>query len=250
MALESKFLIVSLHDAHPHSHQAIIEQVAFLHKYGVRKTSILVVPNFHHEGSVATDKSFCESILGLQQLGHELVLHGYFHDRQESPPEKLSTLFWTRLYTSRESEFLDLPLEKARERLERGRALFAQLGWQAKGFIAPAWLMAAGLPKLLAELGFAYTTRLREIIHLKAGEQRITAAQSLCYSTRAAWRRGASGIWNKHLFHRLRTTNLIRLSLHPRDLEFPLIRRQVDQILRAAFRRGFEPTTYGDYVAR
>jgi hypothetical protein len=43
---------------------------------------------------------------------------------------------------------------------------------------------------------------------------------------------------------------LIRLSLHPRDLEFPLIRRQVDQILRAAFRRGFEPTTYGDYVAR
>ncbi len=55
---------------------------------------------------------------------------------------------------------------------------------------------------------------------------------------------------NKNLFIRLRETNLIRLSLHPRDLEFPLMRRQIDQILRAAFKSGFVPTTYGDYVAR
>jgi len=42
---------------------------------------------------------------------------------------------------------------------------------------------------------------------------------------------------------------LIRLSLHPRDLEFPLLRRQIDQVVRAALKRGFAPTTYGDYVA-
>jgi len=38
--------------------------------------------------------------------------------------------------------------------------------------------------------------------------------------------------------------------LHPRDLEFPLLRRQIDQIVRSAVKRGFEPTTYGEYVAR
>jgi hypothetical protein len=60
----------------------------------------------------------------------------------------------------------------------------------------------------------------------------------------------ASALWNKRLFGKLRETNLIRLSLHPRDLEFPLLRRQIDQILRSSFRRGFQPTTYADHVAR
>jgi predicted deacetylase len=245
-----KSLIVSLHDAHPGSHGAIAEQVAFLGGYGITRSSILVVPEFHHRGSVLQDKDFCGAVSSWQAQGHELVLHGYFHDRHESPPEKLSTVFWTRLYTNREAEFLDLPLEAARRRLERGRALFESQGWRGSGFVAPAWLMAEGLPNLLAEMGFAYTTRLREIIPLLPGENRIKISPSLCYSTRAGWRRVASGIWNKHLYGRLRESDLIRLSLHPRDLEFPLIRRQIDQIVRASLKRGFQPTTYGDYVAR
>jgi predicted deacetylase len=247
----AKSLIVSLHDAHPGSHAAIAEQVAFLAQYGIDRSSILVVPEFHHRGSVLQDKSFCDSVTTWQERGHEIVLHGYFHDRRESPPERISTLFWTRLYTSREAEFLDLPLADARLRLERGRSLFAAQGWRAGGFIAPAWLMAPGLAGLLTELGFSYTTRLREIIPLRPGvDHRPIASQSLCYSTRASWRRLASSIWNKHLYGRLRETNLIRLSLHPCDLEFPLLRRQIDQILRASLKRGFQPTTYGDYVAR
>lgn len=245
----AKSLIVSLHDAHPGSHAAIAEQIAFLSQYGINHSSLLVVPEFHHRGSVLQDKSFCEAVIAWQEQGHEIVLHGYFHDRRESPPEKLSNLFWTRLYTSREAEFLDLPDAAARLRLERGRALFASQGWRVRGFVAPAWLMAPGLTGLLAELGFAYTTRLREVIPLLPGTNQLVASQSLCYSTRAAWRRLASALWNKRLYGRLRETNLIRLSLHPRDLEFPLLRRQIDQILRASLKRGFQPTTYGDYVA-
>lgn len=245
-----KSLIVSLHDAHPGSHAQIAEQVALLAGYGITRSSILVVPEFHHGGSLLQDKAFCAAVSGWQAQGHEIVLHGYFHDRRESPPEKLSTLFWTRLYTNREAEFLDLPRETARLRLERGRALFDSLGWSAKGFVAPAWLMAGGLTNLLAEMGFAYTTRVGEIIPLLPGLNRVKSSQSLCYSTRAAWRRVASGVWNKYLYDRLRETDLIRLSLHPRDLEFPLMRRQIDQIVRASLKRGFQPTTYGDYVAR
>jgi hypothetical protein len=245
-----KSLIVSLHDAHPGSQAQIAEQVAFLATYGITRSSILVVPEFHHRGSLLQDRAFCEAVSGWQARGHEIVLHGYFHDRRESPPETLSTVFWTRLYTNREAEFLDLPREAARLRLERGCALFESLGWRATGFVAPAWLMAGGLANLLAEMGFAYTTRVGEIIPLRPGLNRMRASQSLCYSTRAGWRRLASGIWNKYLYGRLRETDLVRLSLHPRDLEFPLIRRQIDQILRASLKRGFQPTTYGDYVAR
>ena len=246
----TKSLIVSLHDAHPGSHAQIAGQVAFLAGYGITRSSILVVPEFHHEGPVTRDDGFCQAVSGWQAGGHEIVLHGYFHDRLESPRETLSTVFWTRLYTNREAEFLDLPRETARQRLEKGRALFAAQGWRATGFVAPAWLMAEGLTNLLAEMSFAYTTRVGEIIPLLPGINRVKSSQSLCYSTRAGWRRVASGVWNKHLFERLRDTDLVRLSLHPRDLEFPLIRRQIDQIVRASLKRGFQPTTYGEYVAR
>ena len=245
-----KSLIVSLHDAHPGSRAQIAEQVAFLAAYGITRSSILVVPEFHHEGALLDDPAFCEAVTGWQAGGHEIVLHGYFHDRLESPPEKLSTVFWTRLYTNQEAEFLDLPREMAQLRLEKGRALFEVLGWRTSGFVAPAWLMSPEMPGLLAELGFTYTTRLGEILWLQPDRKREKASQSLCYSTRASWRRFASGVWNKHLYGRLRETDLVRLSLHPRDLEFPLMRRQIDQILRASFKRGFEPTTYGEYVAR
>jgi uncharacterized protein len=245
-----KLLIVSLHDAHPGSHAQIAEQVAFLAGYGIARSSILVVPEFHHGGLVTKDPSFCDDVSAWQAGGHELVLHGYYHDRAEAAPDTFSNFYWTRLYTAGEAEFLDLSREAARSRLELGRMLFKTLGWRATGFVAPAWLMATGLTNLLAEMGFAYTTRVGEIIPLLPGLNRLKSSQSLCYSTRAGWRRFASALWNKYLYRRLRDTDLVRLSLHPRDLEFPLMRRQIDQILRASLKRGFQPTTYGDYVAR
>ena len=250
MSASARTLIVSLHDAHPGSREAIAEQIGFLAERGVRAASILVVPDFHHGAPLAKEPAFCDAVSAWQSGGHEIVLHGYFHDRRDSPRENLATLFWTRLYTSREAEFLDLPLDEARVRLRRGRELFADRGWNARGFIAPAWLMAPHLPALLAELGFTYTNRLRDLVPLSRTGPRSIPSQSLCYSTRAGWRRTASAVWNKQLFGKLRETNLIRLSLHPRDLEFPLLRRQIDQIVRAALKRGFAPSTYADYVAR
>jgi uncharacterized protein len=107
----SKSLIVSLHDAHPGSRTQIAEQVAFLSERGVMRSSILVVPEFHQAGSAAADGEFCDAVSSWQAGGHELVLHGYYHDRRESPPENLATVFWTRLYTNREAEFLDLAPE-------------------------------------------------------------------------------------------------------------------------------------------
>ena len=221
--------------------------------YGITRSSILVVPEFHHRGSRARRISaFCDTVSGWQAQGHEIVLHGYFHDRRESPPEKLSTLFWTRLYTNREAEFLDLPRETARLRLERGRALFDSLGLARDAASSPrrgSW--PAGLTNLLAEMGFAYTTRRRGNHSAPARHSTGSKLRSRFATARGpGWRRFASGVWNKHLYGRLRETDLIRLSLHPRDLEFPLMRRQIDQILRASLKRGFQPTTYGDYVAR
>ena len=215
MPAPGKSLIVSLHDAHPGSRAQIAEQVTFLLSYGITRSSILVVPEFHHGASAGSDAEFRNDVSAWQTVGNEIVLHGYFHDRKESPCETLGTVFWTRFYTNQEAEFLDLPREAVQDRLARGRKLFESLGWRATGFVAPAWLMAEWVPGILAEMNFAYTTTLKEIMPLAPGTNRATASQSLCYSARASWRRFASAIWNKNLFYQLRETNLIRLSLHP-----------------------------------
>jgi predicted deacetylase len=231
--------------------EQVEEQLEFLASRDIRSCSLLVVPDFHHEGSLKLNRSFCETVSRWQRAGHEIVLHGFFHDRLGSPRESWQNLFWTRLYSNREAEFLDLPLAEARRRLRTGRALFQEQGWDPQGFVAPAWLMAEGLITLLAEEGFAYTTRLQEIIPLRRdGPNRIVSSQSLCYSCRASWRRACSGLWNKYLFGRLRQTSLVRLSLHPLDLHFPLLRRQIDQIARACLKAQFTPSTYLGYVMR
>ena len=59
--MPGKSLIVSLHDAHPGSHRQIAEQVEFLAVYGIMRSSILVVPEFHHEGSVLRDAAFART---------------------------------------------------------------------------------------------------------------------------------------------------------------------------------------------
>ncbi len=211
------------------------------------------MPEFHHARLAAAGRALSATPFPAgRSRGTKSSCTAIFTTARESPPEKLSTLFWTRLYTNREAEFLDLPREDRTAAAGTGPRRFSSRSAGARrGFVAPAWLMAEGLPNLLAEMGFAYTTRVGEIIPLLPGAQSRSSPRS-----RFATARGPAGgvsprrVWNKHLYGRLRETDLIRLSLHPRDLEFPLMRRQIDQILRASLKRGFQPTTYGDYVAR
>ena len=59
-----KSLIVSLHDVHPGSQAQIAEQMAFLADHGITRSSILVVPEFHHRGSLLRDGNFCDIVSG------------------------------------------------------------------------------------------------------------------------------------------------------------------------------------------
>lgn len=239
-----KHLIVSLHDFHPGSREALGDQVAFLHDLGVKRLSILVVPKFHYGCAVADDVQSLAFLDERAAAGDDLVVHGYYHF---SPDNRLSTFFWTHLYTNREAEFLELSDGEVRHRVEQGLALWHKQGWVARGFIAPAWLMPRRQDAVLRNLGFAYTNRVDSISLLM--KKREIEARSLCYSTRAAWRRGSSLIWNHFLFNRLRRTNIIRLSLHPEDLVHDAIKQQIREIVEMALADDFQPITYSGYAA-
>jgi hypothetical protein len=116
--------------------------------------------------------------------------------------------------------------------VSRARDEFEQLGLHPRGFIAPAWLLSDAAEKVLAELGFQYTTRLGGVTDLSHNIQH--RSQSLVWSTRSAWRRATSLAWNAALFSRLKKNPLMRISLHPPDLQNEKIWRQIRGLIERA----------------
>lgn len=243
-----KHLIVSLHDVHPGSLAAVMEQREVLRMLGVGQCSLLMVPRFHHETKIVNSPETIAWGTQCQLRGDELVLHGYYHDCV-GQPETIKNIFWSRFYTARESEFLDLHEIKVRERIERGRGVFAQCGWTAHGFIAPAWLMGPKVTTILREVGFTYTNTANGIYLLNQGDK-FVPCRSLCWSVRSAWRRLLSPMWNHWLFGRNAGHTPMRISLHPRDFEFVTIRKQITTLVKRALDAGYEPISYASYATR
>lgn len=240
-------LVVSLHDVSPLTRETTDAILAELAALGVRRTSLLVIPNHHHRGHIGADASFGPWLRGRLAEGHEAVLHGYYHKRARRRGESALTRGITRFYTADEGEFFDIDFETARAAMERGRAeMAACCGAAPRGFIAPAWLLSAEGEAAARELGFAYTVRLRSVLHLPSGAH--WTSPSLCWSVRNAWRRGVSLAWNAHLSRSLRGNPLLRISLHPPDLEHPAIWAQVRTLISRAL-AGRSVLTYGEWVA-
>lgn len=200
---------------------------------GVSHTSLLVIPDHHHKAMIGEDPAFCEWLLGLQTLGHEVVLHGYYHKRPKKNAGWWQSLV-TEHYTAGEGEFFDLTETQARVRLEKAQGEFAAQGFHPTGFIAPAWLLGAEAESAVKKAGFAYTTRLQNVKDLNRGIE--TPSQSLVWSVRSGWRRAVSLRWNAYLAGRLAQNPLLRVGLHPPDWQHPAIKQQILDLIATAAR--------------
>lgn len=243
----ARSLVVSLHDVSPRTYAAcatILEKLAAL---GVSRTSLLVIPDHHHRGHFLTDAKFCAWLHIQAAAGHEVVIHGYHHRRARRAGESPRAKFTTRLYTADEGEFYDLDRATAAALVAKARDEFRRLGVATPGFIAPAWLLSRDAEDALRDLGIAYTTRLGSVLDFKTG--RIHASQSLVWSVRSGWRRWTSLRWNAFLFRRLASRSLLRISIHPVDLEHAKIWQQIGELVRHAL-ADREALTYEAWVAR
>ena len=240
------FLVVSIHDVAP-STRAIAEKIiSELASKGVRHCSLLVVPDYHHQGASMQDRQFVSWLRDLEAAGHEIVIHGYFHDRPRRADESFLEKLMTQSYTQGEGEFYDLSYDEAFRRIKDARDQFQAAGFKPRGFVAPAWLLSSEAERAARDAEMEYTTRLGTILDLRSGE--TSPARSLVYSVRNGWRRAVSLAWNTALARFVKAAPLVRMSIHPPDFSYPTIWRQiVDLISRMAANR--TPTTYQDWIA-
>ena len=246
-------LVVSLHDVSPLTRDVFTSMLRELAEVGVTKTSLLVIPDHHHRGHILADTSFCRWIEALAKAGHELVVHGYYHQRTPRGSETASQRWVTGVYTMGEGEFFDLPRDEAASLLARAKEDFQRLDApMPTGFIAPAWLLGREAFAAVRKAGFHYTTYLTCLhdFSWKAynPEQEFVRSQSLVYSCRNLWRRTCSLLWNATLRRYLQSALLLRLSLHAPDYAHPNIWAQIKRFARAEA-ASREVTTYGNLVA-
>jgi hypothetical protein len=242
---ERRALVVSIHDVAPSTQaraEAILSELAH---HGVAVTSLLVVPNYHHSGCFSGDRSFVRWLQELEAKGHEIVIHGYFHERPRRNGESVSEKLFTRFYTG-EGEFYDLDYAEALRRINQAREEFSAAGLTPRGFIAPAWLLGTPGERAAADAELEYTTRLTCVRDLRNGEN--YPARTLAYSVRSGWRRTTSLAWNNLLSRQLAEAPLARISIHPPDREHPEVWQQ---ILRLTDRllQNRNATTYRDWIA-
>lgn len=238
-------LVVSLHDVSPRTHGACARMLGELAGLGVARTSLLVIPDHHRRGHFLQDAEFCAWLAEKERAGHEIVTHGYYHERARRDGESTMQKITTRIYTADEGEFFDLDRATARSLVARANAELAQAGLGPRGFIAPAWLLGAEAEAALRELGVEYTTRLASVSDLRSGAE--WRSQSLVWSVRAAWRRVVSLAWNAALFRALRGNPLLRVSIHPVDIEHSAIWHQVRRFVSGAL-ADRTATTYGEWI--
>ena len=226
---QKRSLVISIHDVSPQTEAVVEVMLHDLRKCGVLHCSLLVIPNHHHKGVIASDSAFMQWLREKQKEGHEIVLHGFYHLRPARAAENFWTRWITQSYTTGEGEFYDLTYKEARAKLQAGKEEFHRTGFQENeiiGFIAPAWLLSAEAERAVVDEGFSYTTRLGGVIDLRGSPSTFYQSQSMVYSVRSAWRRQISLLWNEILFRyaQKKKWSLLRLGLHPPDWKYDSIR--------------------------
>ena len=176
-------LVVSIHDLAPVTRSQVEQILVRLAQRGVERCSLLVVPDYHHRGRSLADRAFTQWLDQLSALGHELVIHGFYHERKRRAGESTQQKLITRMYTADEGEFYDLDYVEALRLMQEARSEFAVHGFHPTGFIAPAWLLGPEAQRAAIAAGFRYTTTLRTVRDFSTDGEFLS--QSLVYSVRS-----------------------------------------------------------------
>jgi hypothetical protein len=207
---DTAWVCVSLHDVAPATWPACQQVLSAVKDVANVPLTLLVVPAYHGQCS-ALAPTFEAQMSEQLNCGHELALHGYFH-QDSGLPASMADWLRRRIYTAGEGEFCALSQRESAERLLLGRRWFVANGWPLAGFVPPAWLLSDEAWKALRQFPDLQYVTTRSHIHLLRSGVSLRAP-CLTFSVRtpglralsaitkqgfvAAWSRSRAGPWRK-----------------------------------------------------
>lgn len=227
---------VSLHDVSPAWAAEVEVALEMAHAHGVRP-ALLVVPDFHGRAPLLDHPAFCERLRELQASGHEIYLHGYYHQSRtwedhsaayRDNTSRARHLFAQKVVSGGEAEFSDVSPEEALERLDQGERVLREAGLSISGFIAPAWSMPPWVLGLLGDRGYAFSEDHMRVYDPKA--RRSRASVVLNYASRTPSRLLSSVAWCR-IARPARRVLPARIAIHPADMRYALLRSEVEALL-------------------
>jgi predicted deacetylase len=238
-------LVVSIHDVAPPFFDRVRRMMDKLADIGVRRRSLLVIPNYHGQWQIDQHPEFCEWLRRQQTQGDEIILHGYEH-MGVGTPKTFSERFKNRWGTVGEGEFLCLSYAEARERIQRGIDLFQRLDIASDGFVAPAWLLNEAGLRAMRDLGFQYTNSYMRFLDLANGASHL--APSLVFGPGALNEDMATNM-QRPLSKLLEYSPIVRIVVHPPCIDNS---GRFDRILSMtkAQMNSHLPVTYGELLQR
>jgi predicted deacetylase len=235
---------VSIHDVSPAWEREVDVALDLAHEAGV-KPALLVVPDFHRRAPLADHPAFAARLRSLQETGHEIYLHGYYHRARawddpsrataatssHTTRDRVRHAFAQKVVSASEAEFSDVSRDEAITRLDAGERVLKEAGLEIQGFVAPAWSMPPWVLSMLGDRGYRFTEDHLKIFDPAAKKTRASVV--LNYASRTPMRLLSSVAWCR-IARPARRFLPARIAIHPADMRYALLRAEVMSLLKWA----------------
>jgi predicted deacetylase len=232
--------VLALHDVWPGNAALAADYLRRLRSWGARNIALLVVPAYHGAPPMDADAGFIAWLREESGRGVELFLHGHHHkmgeligDGAAAAPRSAWGRFVNRRLVEREAEFSGLPRAARARLLAEGLAIWRRTGLPLAGFVAPTWHGAPDADDLRAQGIALWETRFR-LLHLPTGRSRMLPPLAWDLS------RGDARLFGGRLWlEALLRAPLLKVALHPGDLESPHAPRILERVIAAGTGIGY-----------
>ncbi len=220
-------LLITIHDVTPALQPRVETLWRMCRARGV-VPGLLVVPDWHGGSPIEGDPIFGAWVRERATEGAEIFLHGERHDEVGAPRgwrDELRALG----RTNQEGEFLTLDFEAASAKITRGVARLRAMGLQPIGFVPPAWLAKMDTHVACRKAGLAVSEDDGTVfVHTT---KTALASSVVRWSARGAFRSYGSVLQERLRWKLQRSAPVMRLALHPADLDHPAVERSIDRAL-------------------
>jgi predicted deacetylase len=232
-------IAVALHDVEPSTFERCALIRDWLGDHDIDRVTLLVIPAPDLHPFADRSPGLAAWLTDCAARGDAIAQHGLQHRQVRKAPACRQAL--ARLQGGRAAEFVGLDAGETRRAVDAGRRLLRLAGVEPRGFVAPAYAYTPALHEAVGAT-FDWWASLGWLHRAGPTPRRPTLAPALCLGTSTGLKRAASP-WLVRAGAAL-AGDVMRLDLHPADLDHPAHIGALEGVLRRARRR--VAVTYDD----